>query len=147
MPPFPLERGDSFILTIQYLPSTSETTTGEITFTYTDGALTPTFVVNLRGTAPEFAYTYTPQGGNTTQVVPGAALAFPDTATGNTATATVTLTNRGTATGPVNSIATTGSAFQVTGLPLLPTEVDAGGQMSFTVSFTPEQLNEVCLSG
>jgi hypothetical protein len=53
----------------------------------------PDFVINLNGTAPEYAYTFTPDGGNTGQVAPGDTLEFPDTAVEATAGAAFVVTS------------------------------------------------------
>jgi len=142
-PPFALDRGDSFAVTVQYLPSASDLAQGLLTFTYTVGEASPTFSLNLEGTAPEFGFVFTPQGGNAAQVAPGATLSFPDTAVDATSTATMVITNRGTATGVINAVTTSGSAYAVTGLPLMPTEVEPGQSLTFTLRFTPGQINAV----
>jgi ASPM-SPD-2-Hydin domain-containing protein len=138
--PFAMTRGESFTVNTGYTPSISALQEGQIGITYEGDDTTPTFTVNLDGTAPEFAYTYTPDGGNETQVMPGATLAFPDTQVDSTATGTFTITNRGTATGTASNITASGTGYALTGLPLLPVEIAADGTLSFTVNFTPEAL-------
>ncbi len=138
--PFPMARGESFTINTGYTPSISALQEGLISITYEGDGTTPTFTVNLNGTAPEFAYTYTPDGGNETQVMPGATLEFPDTQVDSTATGTFTITNRGAAAGTASSITASGEGYALTGLPLLPVDIAAGGTLSFTVNFAPEAL-------
>lgn len=138
-PPFPLDRGQSFALTARYLPPDGTLREAVITVTYAAEGADATFTINLNGTAPEFAYTFTPAGGNTGQVRPGDTLAFPDTALETSSTGTFGIVNRGTAPGFVNGVGA-GGAFDVLGLPLLPAELAPGADLSFTVRFTPETL-------
>lgn len=141
-PPFPLDRGESFGLTAQYLPPDGALREAVVTVTYTDGDTDATFTINLNGAAPEFAFTFTPAGDNASQVAPGDTLAFPDTAVETTSTGTFTITNRGSATGAVNGVQASG-AFEVAGLPLLPTELMPDASLSFTVRFKPEELGQL----
>lgn len=75
--------------------------------------------------------------GNQTVVRNNDTLAFPPTLVGDSASATIIVTNRGTGPGTVNSIAISGDAFKVSGLPLLPATLAPNNEIRFTVSFTP----------
>ena len=137
--PFPLDRGQSFAMTARYLPGESTVKEAVITVTYTAEAGDVAFTINLNGTAPEFAYTFAPAGGNAAQVMPGETLAFPETALEAVSRGAFTVTNRGTAPGAVNAVRTTGP-FAALGLPLLPVELAPGAEMGFTIEFVPQAL-------
>lgn len=141
--PFTLAPGESFSVGIRYLPTSSNRTTGSLAIRYTEGRTTSNITLNLVGTAPELAFSYTPQGGNSMLLTPGAAMAFPTTAIGATSNAIVVITNRGSGAGLVNSITAAGPAFQLVGVPLPNTTVEAGKDLRFTVGFTPTQLEPV----
>lgn len=138
-PPLSLSPGDSFTVALQYQPTTSKAQTGQVTFTYVEQNRTSTFRVNLSGTAPEFAFVYTPPGGNAIQVLPGATLAFPATAVQSAALGSFSLVNRGSGAGRLNAVTVSGGAFELRGLPLLPAQVDAGREIRFSVAFLPVQ--------
>ncbi len=139
--PFVLDRNQSFTAVVRFQPTGSTRVTGRMAFGYTEGRTSGTVGVNLTGIAPEFAFSYTPQGGNTTLLSAGGTIALPQTAIDATSTATVIVTNRGSGAGNVNAISLTGEAFQLVGVPLLPAAVEAGRDLRFTVSFTPRRLD------
>lgn len=137
--PLLLSSGDSFSVALQYLPSTSKAQSGQVTFTYVERNRTATFRVNLSGTAPEFAFVYTPPSGNAIQVLPGATLAFPATTVSTAALGSFSLVNRGSGAGKLNAVTVSGGAFELRGLPLLPAQVDAGRDIRFNIAFLPVQ--------
>jgi hypothetical protein len=144
--PFVLAPGANFGFQISYAATTSARTTARlaITFSASPTATTSTTIgVNFAGTAPEFAASFTPQGGNATPIVNNGTIRFPATAIDATSTATVVLTNRGTNEGRIQSVAVNGDNFQLAGLPLPGTVVAAGSEVRFTVIFTPKQLAAV----
>jgi len=141
--PFTQATGDSVTATIRFLPTSAARVFARVGFSFTEGAKVSSFSVNLTGTAPDFAFSYTPQGGNATPIATGGAIPFPLTAIDTTSTATVIIANRGTSTGLVQSVSSTGAAFQLAGLPLAGASVEAGKDLRFTVQFTPRQLDLV----
>jgi hypothetical protein len=138
--PLVLLPNQSITLGVQFRPSSSARLSGRINIAYAEGRTAGTLTVNLAGTAPEFAFSYVPPGGNATPVTPGGAISFPATPVDTTANAAVVVTNRGSGPGVVNAISSTGAAFQLAGLPLPMTTVEAGRDLRFTVAFTPKQL-------
>ena len=130
-------------LSVRYLPSNSKGASAKATFTYlTDTGRSGMFVVNLTGTAPEFAYTYQVQpSGNTGLLAPGSTVQLPQTALNATASVLITLTNRGTGAGAVNNVSLKAAQqFALAGVPFLPASVDAGKSLQFSVQFTPSEL-------
>lgn len=140
--PLTLGPGQSFLLGVRYVPSTSQRTAARLALGYTEVRLNQTFVLNFTGSAPELVISYTPPGGNATPLLANGVLVFPQTLVDTTATAAVSLLNRGTATGFVNGVAVSGSAFQLTGAPLPNTPVDPGREVRFNIQFTPRQLEQ-----
>lgn len=142
-PPVTLTAGESAATAIRFQPSTSARTTARLVVNWTEGRTTSTFTINLTGVAPEFAFSATPPGGNAFPLQQGATVSFPATPIDSTVNAVVVVTNRGSGPGTVNSIASTGAAFQLVGLPLPNTTVEPGRDIRFTVAFTPKQLAAV----
>lgn len=93
-----------------------------------------------------FSYALLPKG-NQTSILPDGSITFPDTTVNltnpnqsQTNSATFVITNRGSSQGTVNNITSTGGAFKVSGVPLLPAVVRVGQTLTFTVDFQPTQL-------
>lgn len=126
---------------IRYTPTSSRAAAAKIAVWYTANGVTNGFTVNLAGTSPEFAYTYVLQpDGNGSQVNPGETIPAPATTIGETSSVLITLTNRGSGAGSVDSMALGGSArFTLAGLPLLPALVDAGKDLKFSIHFKPDE--------
>lgn len=143
--PLLLSSGGSFTIPIEYLPASGAARSAQLTFTYVERARTASFRVNLSGTAPDFAFVWTPPAGNAAQVGAGARLAFPDTPLEATALGAMSVINRGSGAGRINGISVTGEAFELRGAPLLPAQVDAGREVRFNVAFLPKRA--VTLSG
>lgn len=92
---------------------------------------------NAQG-SPNYTISYILQpAGNQTAIGAGGTIAFPSTRTGATATASFIIYNSGSGAGMVNGISSTGSAFQVSGLPLFPANLAAGSEIRFTITFAP----------
>lgn len=139
--PLTLNPTQSISLAVRHNPATSNRTAGVININSTVSNATRTTLINLAGTAPEFSFSYTPQGGNASAIAGGSTLTFPATAIDATSTATVVITNRGTAQGTVQSITVGGANFAGVGIPLPNTTVDANRTVQFTVQFTPKSLD------
>ena len=143
---------------VRFKPSTSRVVTGKITVNFTEadtatvpafrGQRTASFTLNLTGAAPEFTYTYAVQpNGNSTLLRQGESIRLPDTVVAETASVTITITNRGTAPGVVNSVTLKGPAnFALAGVPFPPITVEAGKALVFGVRFTPDQLDPASAS-
>lgn len=140
---FTVAPGQVFGAQITYAATTSNRTTGQFRFNYTIGTTTANVTLNLVGTAPEFVFSYTPQGGNAATIGNGATIQFPNTAIDAQSTAVVVVANRGTAPGIFNGASVTGAEFQTVGVPLPNTSVDAGRDVRFSVTFVPKQLDPV----
>ncbi|MBI4877448.1 MAG: choice-of-anchor D domain-containing protein [Acidobacteria bacterium] len=125
----------------RYLPATSTKAAGRIAIAWTEGRTSGVLAINLSGVAPEFTFSYIPQGGNQTPVAAGGTLTMALANVNATSNNVVVITNKGSGPGVVNGISASGSVFALVGLPLPQTTVDAGKDLRFTVAFTPDQLD------
>jgi len=135
--PFNIPGGETISLGIRYLPTTANRTTARLVVNFTERTTTGTFVLNLAGVAPDFAFSYTPPGGNAQPLAPGGTISFPQTIVDSTTTATLVILNRGSGAGLLTSVASTGSVFQLVGAPLPGTTVDGGREVRVGIAFTP----------
>jgi hypothetical protein len=67
-------RGQTFSFSVLFTPTTSQRVASKAVFSYTEGKTTANLTLNLAGVAPEFAFSYIPQGGNATPISSGATL-------------------------------------------------------------------------
>ena len=128
-------------MVITFRPTSRDKLFGKIVVTYTEGKTNVPITINLAGTAPDFAYSYTPLGGNATLLAPGGLITVPAVAIDATSSASVSIINRGSGAGVVNAISATGQNFQLAGLPLPATSVAAGAALTFSVQYTPKQVD------
>lgn len=136
--PATLRPQQSIDITVRYTPATGNRSQGRISIGFTEGVSQPSaYIVNLAGTAPDLAVSYTFPGGNATLLTGAAPLPFAPTALNKTLTAVIAVANRGTATGSVTGVRSAGSAFQLSGLPLPPVSIDPGRDMQFNLTFAP----------
>lgn len=138
--PLTVRSQETLNLTLRYQPTTGNRTSARLTVSYTEGRTTASFTLNLTGTAPDFAFSYTPPGGNAQPLVSGGVIRFPQTVVDTTANATLLIINRGSGAGVINAITKTGDAFELIGAPLPGTSIDGGRDLRLTVAFTPKQL-------
>ena len=139
---------EGFSLTLRFKPTSGQRAVGLIRFFYTETALTPgarpanaSAGLNLNGAAPDFALSYLPPpSSNATPIISGGTIAFPATGVNETASATVVITNRGSGSGSVGTITSTGDAFSLAALPIPPTTVDANRDVRFTVRYAPTAI-------
>ncbi len=133
--PLTLASGASQQFILNFAPTQASTVTGQLTIG------TATFVVTATGTAsqPSFSATYALANGNVIPLSSGVTITFPPVDINVTSTATITVSNQGGGSGTVNSISTTGAAFQLTGLPAFPATVAANQTLRFGIVFAPTQ--------
>lgn len=137
--PVTVNGGDTVTTTIRYNPTTGNRTTARLVVTFTENRVNSSFILNLVGVAPDFAFSYTPPGGNAQPLVSGGTISFPQTPIDTTTNASISIVNRGSGAGSLASIVSTGAAFQLIGAPLPGTNVDAGRELRVGVAFTPKQ--------
>ncbi|PWU02352.1 MAG: hypothetical protein C5B51_20890 [Terriglobia bacterium] len=151
--PLRLSPGGYFSFKVTYKPTTAALASGQINLGYVEAAPPGTsgttsvaglITVNLQGTAPNLSVAYfLASNANAIPLPAGGTLLFQPTVVNTTAQATVIVTNRGSATGQINSISVSGTAFQAFALPLTPASVlspSAGASdVRFLINYTPTQ--------
>ena len=139
--PVGLASRGTFAFSITYTAKTSTRTLGRVQLLASVNNVPSNFSLGLAGVAPEFVYSFTPQGGNQTGIQDGGVIRFPDTNIDATSNAIVVVTNRGSDQGIFNSaLVTAGAEFATINVPLTNTTVDAGREIRFGVTFTPKAL-------
>ena len=138
---FQVNTSGVFGFQVGYKASTSLRTNATVTVNYTVGTANANVTLAFVGTAPEFTYSFIPQGGNATPIVDGGTIAFPSTAVDASAAAVIVLSNRGTNQGVFNSALVSGDSFASAGVPLPGTTVDPGRDVRFTVQYNPKTLD------
>ena len=138
--PTTVSAGGTFGYVVTYRANTSVRSLGRVQFNATINNAAVNFGLNFAGVAPEFAYSYTAQGGNQTGILNGASIRFPDTAVDATSTALVVVANRGSYQGVFNSAVATGAEFGTVNVPLANTIVEAGRDVRFGVTYNPKTL-------
>ena len=123
--PFNLARGQSFLLTVSFRPTTSGSHNGNIAF---NGS--PLLTLRGSGTAAKSLVPNPPS------------VSFGNVKTGTTSKLSVTLTNAKSGTITVSKDATKGAGFSVQGLPL-PLSLTPGQSFTFSVLFSPQAAGQV----
>ncbi len=138
--PITLSPNGSTNFTVQYDSTTGNTANGQVSVNFTENSQASSFEFGLTGTSPllAFSYYFAPAGA-LTNVNSGGTIGFPATNVGSTSIAVMTVLNLGTATGSVQSVTLSGSAFQLSGS-TAPTQLAPGQQTSFNVTFAPQAV-------
>ncbi|MCS7025383.1 MAG: choice-of-anchor D domain-containing protein [Bryobacteraceae bacterium] len=137
--PLTVTGGETVSAPVRYLPSSGNRASARLVISYTENRVTASVTLNLVGLAPDFAFSYTPPGGNAQPIVSGNPILFPQTPVDTTANAVFTIINRGSGPGVINSITASGAAFQLVGAPLPGTVVEGGRELRVGLAFTPRQ--------
>ncbi len=126
--------GGSFSFSLLYSPGVVGNDTGTLTIQFPNGP----FVANLTGTStsPNLSYQMI-NGGVTTPLPAGQPISLPDTNVGSTTSVTINVQNTGTASSTISSIASTGAAYSLSDVPVLPVTLGPNSSTSFTLNFTP----------
>jgi hypothetical protein len=139
-PTFPvtLNPNSSTSLTVQYLPSTGNAVTAQVSVAFLENGQALGFPFTVTGSAPRLSYSYFfAPGGTSADLNAGDRITFPGTNIGSSATAVVTVLNRGSAAALVQSIAVSGAAFALSGSQA-PVQLTPGTQTSFNIVFSPQ---------
>lgn len=140
--------GQSTTLDVTYRPTSVEGALSQLSLPFLVDVAnsTPTtgiVLLSLAGTVPSFVVSYVnPADSNTVFVPNGGAIQFPQSIQNAAIDAQLSITNRGSGTGRVNSIALDGSGFLLVGVPLLPISIPAGSEIRLTLRFLPRSLGQ-----
>jgi hypothetical protein len=85
------------------------------------------------------SYSFNPNG-NQTAVTTGGTIEYGQVPTGTLATATVFISNLGTSASVIKSASTSGAAYKILALPLLPAVLAPGKNVSFSLVFSPTDM-------
>lgn len=130
---------------VRYQPSSTRPAAADLSFDFLEvlGPLQTrrgVVAVGFNGAVPDYALNYSlPVDGNVVNLAPNGTLPFTETPVNNTTVATMVLVNRGTGTGQLLSATTTGEAFSLISLPLVPRFIPSGGTFQFQVRYRPRQ--------
>jgi hypothetical protein len=129
-------------LTFQFTPSQTAASQSVFNWLFQEkgSANYEVITLSLSGTVAGITVSSVQSNGNYAGVPSGGSLSFPDTRIDTSSDITIAITNRGSGTGTVNSIAVSGDAYQLLGLPLLPVTLPAGAELRVTVRFLPKSV-------
>jgi hypothetical protein len=144
--------GQSLAFEVRYLPTSGLLAQSALDFPFRQAAPPPAtgqtpqpsvpgiIAIGLNGTSPEYSLAYTSAlDGNTVVVVSGGTFEFIDTVLNSATSVPMALVNRGSGTGRIISVATTGSAFSLASLPFLPSSIPANAAYQFQIRYQPRQ--------
>jgi hypothetical protein len=137
--PVILGPNDSISFTVEYLPATGSAVAGQVSIMYTENNQLSNYQFSVRGSSPNLglSYFFAPNGSLTSLHVADS-ITFAATSIGSSATAVINVMNFGAIAGTLQSIGVSGPAFQLSGVPAMPAQIDPGQQLSFRLTFTPQ---------
>src|SRR5436190_2205733 len=130
--PTNMTNGSTFSFTVRFTPTRGAAVSAQVNLPYTETIppVTPTGSptinhgitnITFAGTAPDLVVSYFfPDDQNFIQLPNGGRITFPATAVNTANTVTLSIANRGSGAGSIDSLAVSGTGFQSLGLPLLP---------------------------
>ena len=121
---------------LRYRPTQTSGDSGTLTVTLGGGQ---SYLVQLtgRGIASLLGYEMLAPGAPTQALTPGQPIQLPATAVGTTDSVFIRMHNPNSADVTLNTIAVSGSSFQVSNTPFLPLVMHPGDVETFTLDFTP----------
>ena len=137
-----LAPGSSTAVAVTFNPKAAGTATAGLNLILTPAAGTSRvvqFTLSAQALDGVLASVAFASDGNQSLVPDGGTIAFPATAPGSQSNATFTISNRSTASVSIGSLLLSGTAFHLSGLPLMPVALPAGGQISAGITFSPDQ--------
>jgi len=129
--------------TVTFVYTAADTSADTAVFTWpfnvvVGGMTTATGSLNLTlvGTAPNLVVGQV-ISGSFTPVSAGGTVQFPNTIVNSSSQINISISNAGSGSAAINSVAVTGSGYSVQNLPVLPVTLNGGGQLNFTIQFMP----------
>jgi hypothetical protein len=134
LPLFPqvLKPNDSFPVTLTFMPTLPGDQPGQLLIG------SDLFTISGRGLGPKLVFSYV-SGGTSTTLGPNDAVIFSPIPVGQTSQLEFTITNMGTTTAKTSNIVIgePKSPFSLAGLPNLPSSLDPGQTLQFSIAFAP----------
>lgn len=140
LPPLPitLTPGVQLKIGLRFLPLSAGAQSGSLQVSLDSGILT----ASLQGTAISSFLSYQlSQGGQTSVLIPGQAIAINPTPVGKTTTLLIQFTNQDTVPFTISSIATNGAGFAFSDGPFLPLTLQPQQTQSITITYSPTQVS------
>jgi len=131
--PATLEPGESASFTLTFTPGEPALSMGQLRVN------NKTFQLEGEGLGPMILYSLISNGAGT-EVGTEDPLVFPSTRIGESTSQVFEISNTGNAAETIAGIGASGSAFSVSGLPTLPTQLEPDGRLSFTIDFEPDNF-------
>ena len=146
-PPVTINSAQSYTFSLTYIPPDSAQEVAQFSWNYNlvatsgvgAGQVTGAGLIafTLIGNAPNIIIGQTNANNNFVVVPTGGMVLFPDTALNSGSSVGIAISNAGSGPATITSITTSGSGFQLQGLPLLPIVLPAGSQLSVGILFVP----------
>lgn len=137
--PLTLAPNASVSFGVRYTPTQVGADSGNLFVNLSTGALS--FRLTGTGVAPALSVSYTLPSQNAAALSNGGTLQFPATTAGTTVTATVAISNASAVAASIDSLASTGAAFQLTGVSFVtPFNLPANTTVTFGVRYAPSQI-------
>ena len=131
--PATLEPGESASFTLTFTPGEPALSMGQLRVN------DKMFQLEGEGLGPMILYSLLANGTGT-EVGTEDPLVFPSTRIGESTSQVFEISNTGNAAETIAGIGASGSAFSVSGLPPLPTQLEPDGRLSFTIDFEPDNF-------
>ena len=111
--PATLAPGGTGSFIVQYVSTTGNPVSAQVSIAYTDSGVATIFPFNVTGSSPRLALSYYIAPDGTPADLSSGVLTFPATNVGSTTAAVVTVWNRGNAPGTVQLLTVSGTGFQL----------------------------------
>jgi hypothetical protein len=139
--PVTLRAGASEHFTVTFAPTQPGVISGRLTVG------NDTFTVSVTGVGPKLVYSYS-SASSTVPVSEGGVVVFPPLSVGGTEKLSLSIQNTGTSAATIStiSLAASNTIFTLSGLPSLPTKLDVGSTITFSVGFAPNNTGSLSTS-
>jgi hypothetical protein len=136
--PLTLQSGGSVQFTLSFAPLQPGAISGRLTFG------SDTVTITATGIGPQLTYTYT-SGSSSVPVAANGAVLFTPLAVGSTESLNFSVQNTGTSASTISSInlSAPSTIFTLSGLPSLPTNLNPGAAITFTIGFAPNNTGNL----
>lgn len=120
---------------VRYIPTSTTGSSAPLTVRYTEAGQARAFTATLVGSSADYVISFVDPTGQKIPVTPGTRLAFGSATPGSPRTASLTILNRGTTPGVLNSVAVSGRDFSTT---VNQVAIPAGQEVTIPIVFNPQ---------